>query len=176
MGPIETVASEQLAPQSNNLSKQENTTVPGTSLSDEAKVKQSAVIKTPIQKPIKNIIKKIPPVQYSSRPLSAPTQTSEPTVASISAAVERQRVASNASSSYAKLSEIPVNERSQLSDYQVNVHVYDDSGQGSFVLINMVKYKQGDQLPGGRAMVSAIVPEGVVIDYGNGKAQIERDQ
>jgi hypothetical protein len=54
--------------------------------------------------------------------------------------------------------------------------MYDDSGQASFVLINMVKYKQGDYLPGGGAFVSAIVPEGVVIDYGNVQALIERNQ
>lgn len=112
---------------------------------------------------------------HISKPLSAPTQASKPTVASVSAAVEKQRIANNSSSSnYAKLSDIPVNQRSKLSQYRVNVH--DDSGQASFVLINMVKYKQGDQLPGGNAYVSAIVPEGVVIDYGSGKALIERNQ
>ena len=108
--------------------------------------------------------------------MSAPTQPTKPTVASVTAAVERQRVADASSSNYTQLSDIPVNKRSQLSQYQVNVHVHDDSGQGSFVLINMVKYKQGDHLPGGNAFISAIVPEGVVIDYGNGKVLIERNQ
>tara|TARA_R110002096_G_scaffold196928_4_gene379880 strand:- start:134 stop:970 length:837 start_codon:yes stop_codon:yes gene_type:complete len=159
-----------------NLSNLSNKTVPVNSLSDEAKVRENEVIKTPSKKPVKSIVKKTPPVQYSSKPLSAPVQTSKPTVASIAAAVERQRVADASSSQYARLNDIPVHERSQLDQYQVNVHVYDDSGQGSFVLINMVKYKQGDYLPGGSAFVSAIVPEGVVIDYGNGKALIERNQ
>ena len=119
-------------------------------------------------------------MQYSSKPLSVPAQATGPTVASVTAALERQRAAGasspNGASNYTKLSEIPINERNQLSQYQVNVHVYDDSGQASFVLINMVKYKQGDHLPGGGAFVSAIVPEGVVIDYGSGQALIERNQ
>jgi hypothetical protein len=173
---LDSEVTEQLEPQSINLADATNKTLPATSLLDEAKVKKNAVIKTPSKKPIKNIVKKIPPVQYSSKPLSAPTQASQPTVASVSAAVERQRLANASSSNYTKLSDIPINQRSQLSQYKVNVHVYDDSGQASFVLINMVKYKQGDQLPGGGAFVSAIVPEGVVIDYGNGKALIERNQ
>ena len=175
--PIVIEVSEKLTPQSINLTDVENKTQPVTSLLDETKVTKNEAIKMPSKKPIKNIVKKTPPVQYSSKPLSAPSQASKPTVASVTAAVERQRAANaNSSSSYTRLSEIPVNERSQLSQYQVNVHVYDDSGQASFVLINMVKYKQGDQLPGGSAFVSAIVPEGVVIDYGNGKALIERNQ
>jgi hypothetical protein len=167
---------EQLVPNSINLSNAENKTQPATSLLDETKVKKNEAIKTPGKQAIKNIVKKTPPVQYSSTPLSAPTQASKPTVASVAAAVERQKTGNASSSNYTKLSDVPINERSQLGQYQVNVHVYDDSGQASFVLINMVKYKQGDQLPGGRAFVSAIVPEGVVIDYGIGKALIERNQ
>ena len=168
--------SDQLAPQSIDFSNVENKTKPATSLLDETKVKQSQAIKTPSKKAIKNIVKKTPPVQYSSKPLSAPILATKPTVASVTAAVERQRVAKASASDYTKLNDLPINERSQLSQYQVNVHVYDDSGQSSFVLINMVKYKQGDPLPGGGAFISAIVPEGVVIDYGNGKALIERNQ
>ena len=175
--PLEDEVGGQLAPQSIDLSGVANKTLPATSLLDEAKVKKDQTIKTSSKKQVKNVVKKIPPVQYSSKPLSAPAQVSKPTVASVTAAVERQRIAANTSSSnYTKLSEIPANERSQLSQYQVNVHVYDDNGQASFVLINMVKYKQGDHLPGGGAFVSAIVPEGVVIDYGHGKALIERNQ
>jgi hypothetical protein len=173
--PIFNQANEQLAPQSISLADATNKTSPVSSLLDEAMVKKNNKVKTPSKKPIKNIVKKIPPVQYSSKPLSAPVQPSKPTVASVTAAVQRQNTA-NVNTNYTRLSDIPANERSQLSQYQVNVHVYDDTGQGSFVLINMVKYKQGDHLPGGNAYVSSIVPEGVVIDYGSGKALIERNQ
>lgn len=168
--------SKQIVPPSIDLSGESNKTQPVASLLDETKVTIKQANKTPIKKPIKSIVKKIPPVQYSSKPLSVPAQNNKPTVASVAAAVEKQRTANTSSSNYASLNDIPISERSKLSQYQVNVHVYDDSGQASFVLINMVKYRQGDQLPGGNAIVSAIVPEGVVIDYGSGKALIERNQ
>ena len=95
------------------------------------------------------------------------------TVASVAAAVEQQK---STSSNYSRLAELPAAERSQLSQFNINVHVYDDNAQSSFVLINMVKYKVGDQLPGGRALISSITPEGVVVDYGSGKALLERNQ
>ncbi|MFK7795126.1 MAG: hypothetical protein AB8B89_07255 [Gammaproteobacteria bacterium] len=175
--PLESEISDQLAPQSISLSDVTNKTLPATSLLDETKVKKDSVVKKPNKKKlVKSIVKKTPPVQYSSKPLSAPTQPTKPTVESVTAALEKQRIAESSSSNYTRLSDIPVNERAQLSQYQINVHVYDDSGKGSFVLINMVKYKQGDRLPGSNASVSAIVPEGVVIDYGNGKALVERNQ
>lgn len=94
----------------------------------------------------------------------------------MTAAIEKQNAyTANTSTGYSRLSDVPVNERSHLNQYEINVHVYDDSADASFVLINMVKYKQGDRLPGGRDYVSAIVPEGVVIDYGSGKALYERN-
>ncbi len=167
------VVSEQLAPQSVNLSGVSNKTSPASSLLDEAQVQNKAVKKIVSKKSFNKVVKKIPPVQYSSKPLSQSSQASKPTVASVTAALERERAAN---ASYSSLNDLPATERTQLSQFEVNVHVYDDSGQGSFVLINMVKYKEGDQLPGGRAIVSSIVPEGVVVDYGNGKALLERNQ
>ena len=174
--PIVNKPSQQLEPQSISLADATNKTPPVSSLLDEAKVKKKEVIKTSNKKVIKNIVKKTPPVQYSSKPLSAPMQASQPTVASVTAAVEKQNSALNSGASYTKLTDIPVSQRAQLSQYEVNVHVYDDSGQSSFVLINMVKYRQGDKLPGGQSYISAIVPEGVVVNYGSGNVLLERNQ
>ena len=39
-----------------------------------------------------------------------------------------------------------------------------------FVLINMDKYKQGDQISGNGPLVQEITRDGVVIDYGDGQA------
>ena len=171
------VEPEQPTLQTISLSDVDNKTSPASSLLDEAQVQNKAVKKIASKKPFKKAVKKIPPVQYSSKPLSQSSQpsktVSQPTVASVTAAVARER---DLNTSYSSLNDLPATERSQLSQFEVNVHVYDDSGRGSFVLINMVKYKEGDQLPGGRAIVSSIVPEGVVVDYGNGKALIERNQ
>ncbi|MDW3095874.1 MAG: general secretion pathway protein GspB [Gammaproteobacteria bacterium] len=167
--------SQLLAPQSIELSNDANKTLPASSLLDEAKVTKSEVVKKSSKKTIKKIVKKTPPVQYSSKPLSAPIELSKPTVASVTAAVEKQNTTTS-NTDYVKLTDIPVSQRAQLSQYEVNVHVYDDSGKSSFVLINMVKYRQGDKLPGGQSYISAIVPEGVVVNYGSGKVLLERNQ
>ncbi len=173
--PVVNEPSQQLAPQSIELANLANKTMSASSLLDEAKVKKSEVVKTQSKKAVKKIVKKTPPVQYSSKPLSAPLQSNKPTVASVAAALEKQNSAIS-NTNYTKLNEIPVSQRAQLSGYEVNVHVYDDSGASSFVLINMVKYKQGDKLPGGQSYISAIVPEGVVVNYGNGQVLLERNQ
>jgi general secretion pathway protein B len=73
------------------------------------------------------------------------------------------------------LTDLAPAQRSKLNDYEVNVHVYDENPQKSFVLINMTKYKEGDKLPGGSASVNKIVPQGVVIDFGGGRVLIERN-
>jgi len=155
-----------------NLIDSSNKTSSVSSLVDEAQVQKSKPIISKTKKVIaKKAVKKTPPVQYSSQPLTQIPSNNQPTVASIAQAVERERLGE-----YTKLSDMPVAQRSQLSQYEVNVHVYDDNPQSRFVLINMVKYKEGDRLSGGSASVSSIVPEGVVVNYGNQQVLIERNK
>lgn len=155
-----------------NLIDNSNKTSSVSSLVDEAQVQKSKPIVSKTKKVIaKKVVKKTPPVQYSSQPLKQIPSDNQPTVASIAQAVERERLGG-----YTKLSDMPVAQRSQLSQYEVNVHVYDDNPQSRFVLINMVKYKEGDRLSGGSASVSSIVPEGVVVNYGNQQVLIERNK
>ena len=157
-----------------NLSENSNKTSPATSLIEETKVATKKVNKKTIAKSVKKIAVKNPPVKYSSKPLSQPPVkaiTNESIIAA-TAKINSQ----SATSSYTKITDLPVSQRSQLGQYEVNVHVYDDNPQSRFVLINMIKYKEGDLLPGGNTIVSSIVPEGVVIDYGSGKALLERTQ
>ena len=161
------------------LTDNENQATPRSSLLDEAKVKRKNPAtanskKTTVSKTTKSSFRKIPPVQYSSEPLSQSPKSNEPSVATITQAVAREKQLSVGA--YTKLTDLPVAQRAQLGQYEVNVHVYDDRPSRRFVLINMVKYKEGDQVSGGNISISSIVPEGVVLSYGNEQILIERNQ
>lgn len=69
-----------------------------------------------------------------------------------------------------KVRDLPESSRASLNQYEVNVHVYDDNPTRSFVLINMDKYKEGDRIANNGPLVEEITSEGVVIDYGSGRA------
>ena len=66
--------------------------------------------------------------------------------------------------------DLPESSRASLNQYEVNVHVFDDNPTRSFVLINMDKYKEGDRIVNNGPIVEAITSEGVVVDYGSGRA------
>lgn len=146
-----------------------------SSLESEFQVSSKKTVAKAKAKVVKAPVKKIPPVQYSSQPLKSSTTESKPTVSSIAKAVAREKQAS-ATKNYSLLTDIPVGQRAQLSQYEVNVHVYDDNPQSRFVLINMVKYKEGDGISGSNASISTIVPEGVVLNYNNQLVLIERNR
>jgi len=76
------------------------------------------------------------------------------------------------SSNVPKLRDLPEDSRSSLSQYEVNVHVFDDDPIRRFVLINMDKYKEGDRIINNGPLVEEITPAGVVVDYGNGRTLI----
>ena len=75
-------------------------------------------------------------------------------------------------SNVVNLRDLPEGSRSSLSQYEVNVHVFDDDPIRRFVLINMDKYKEGDRIINNGPLVEEITPAGVVVDYGNGRALI----
>ena len=74
------------------------------------------------------------------------------------------------SSHVPSLRDLPESSRSNLSQYEVNVHVFDDDPIRRFVLINMDKYKEGDRIINNGPLVEEITPNGVVVDYGSGRA------
>lgn len=121
------------------------------------------------KKPVPKVAVSVPPVSYSNKPI---TQNNKPSIP----VEELLEVKPNtAKTGYMRLTDLAPAQRSKLNGYEVNVHVYDENSQNSFVLINMTKYKEGDRLPGGRETVDKIVPEGVVIDFGGGRVLIERN-
>ena len=68
------------------------------------------------------------------------------------------------------LRDLPESTRSNLQQYEINVHVFDDEPIRRFVLINMNKYKEGDRIENNGPLVEQITADGVVVDYGNGRA------
>ena len=66
--------------------------------------------------------------------------------------------------------DLPESSRVSLNQYEVNVHVFDDNPTRRFVLINMDKYKEGDRIAGNGPLVQEITTDGVVVDYGSGRA------
>ena len=179
--PVEESYPEQMVvnqqPDTSNITLVDNNGAPSAaSLIDEAKVKKSKPVASKFSNSVvKKPVKKTPPVQYSSQPLSQAPSNAGASQANIALAVGREQSFANASG-YTKLTDLPVSQRSQLSQYEINVHVYDDNPQSRFVLIDMVKYKEGDKLSGAAASVASIVPEGVVLNYANQQVLIERNK
>ncbi|MEM7402123.1 MAG: general secretion pathway protein GspB [Pseudomonadota bacterium] len=68
------------------------------------------------------------------------------------------------------LRDLPESTRTNLKQYEVNVHVFDDEPIRRFVLINMNKYKEGDRIANNGPLVEQITADGVVVDYGSGRA------
>jgi len=74
------------------------------------------------------------------------------------------------SSNVPNVRDLPESSRTSLNQYEVNVHVFDDDPIRRFVLINMDKYKEGDRIANNGPLVQEITVDGVVVDYGSGRA------
>lgn len=64
----------------------------------------------------------------------------------------------------AALSELPGEFRRSLAELNLDVHVYSKTPGTSFVMINAMRYVEGDRLSEG-PLVEAITAKGVVLDY-----------
>jgi general secretion pathway protein B len=71
------------------------------------------------------------------------------------------------------LSDLPIEFRRTIPELNINVFVYSEHGEESFVMIDMVKYKSGQQLKNGMTL-KAILNDSLVIVYQNREFQIER--
>ena len=70
------------------------------------------------------------------------------------------------------VSDLPPEIRDELSDLTINVHGYFENPARRVVFINMRRYKVGDRMGDGQYLLEAITPEGVVINYGEGRARL----
>lgn len=76
---------------------------------------------------------------------------------------------------YLSINELSSADKSKLRSYEINVHVYDNQVEERFVLVNMKRYKQGDRLPGGGPVIEEITPDGLVMEYAQGKVLLKRN-
>ncbi len=84
-------------------------------------------------------------------------------------------VANKSDSEIPLIFELPYTKRLSIPDITINVHVYNSNADKRFAIINMRKYREGDQLQGSSVKLSQVTPHGIVIDYGNGLVRIDKD-
>lgn len=165
--PANTLLEQKPEQSDNKLAASPPTQESALSLQEEARVNKDTGAPVVKKKKVQNAVKKNPPVRYATQPLSKPSNSSVPK--------EVLPPVQNSTQDYTALSNLSVADRSALSQYEINVHVYDNNVQNRFVLINMTKYKEGDRLSGGGPLIAAITPEGVILDTGSGKTLLERN-
>ena len=68
--------------------------------------------------------------------------------------------------------DLPYETRQKYEDLQINVHIYDEKPEERRVFINMHSYKEGEKIEEGGPLLVAIIPEGIIVDYGEGKVQM----
>lgn len=78
-----------------------------------------------------------------------------------------------ATSSVPLLRDLPADFRASVPPLSLDVHVYAAANAGRFVLINMKKYREGEQLAEG-PQLEAITPDGVILSYRGQRFRIAR--
>lgn len=68
--------------------------------------------------------------------------------------------------------DLPPDIRDKLTALTINVHGYFDHPERRVVFINMRRYRVGDRIGEEGFLLEAITPEGVVINYGQGRARL----
>ena len=68
------------------------------------------------------------------------------------------------------IQDLPEDIQSALGPLEINVHMYSQKPSERRVFINMKGYREGDSLGKSSFKLTEITPDGVVIDYGKGKA------
>ena len=117
-----------------------------------------------------SIGKKKGAVSFSTTPLSSDEYAPIVTQAPKLLIDQGQESINPPASTVPSLKDLPQSSRNVLSQYEVNVHVFDDNPQRRFVLINMDKYKEGQSIADNGPLVEEITREGVIVDYGDGRA------
>lgn len=71
--------------------------------------------------------------------------------------------------------ELPPGTGEKLKGLRINVHAYYDDPAQRFVFINMRRYAAGDRVGRDGPTVESITPDGVVLNYGGGRALLQTD-
>ena len=70
------------------------------------------------------------------------------------------------------LKDLPEEVRQKLGKLEINVHAYSKDPAERLVFINMRKYRVGDRIGKDGPVLKKIIPDGVIVDYGEGKARL----
>ncbi len=71
------------------------------------------------------------------------------------------------------VSELPPDIRAPLQSLDISAHVFDEDPSRRFVFINQRSYRTGDRIGEQGFLLKEITPEGIVIDYGKGRARLQ---
>jgi len=71
------------------------------------------------------------------------------------------------------LTELPFDVREKLGKVQINVHSYSENPNERLVFINMQSLKVEDRIGENGPILKEITPDGVIIDYGEGRARVQ---
>jgi DNA polymerase III gamma/tau subunit len=113
---------------------------------------------------------------------AAETEPLIPQTKSLSEAIEPQQSSPSIESeqledeSIPLVWELPQVQRDALQQLKISIHVYHKEPDRRFVLINMRRYGEGDQLRGTDYRLKCIERDGVVIDYGDGLVRLLRER
>lgn len=59
----------------------------------------------------------------------------------------------------------------------INIHIYANDPSQSFVLINSQRYREGERIGGAQGpLLESIIPDGVIIDFGDRRARLQIEQ
>jgi general secretion pathway protein B len=154
--------------------KQEQEAGPATisiaELIDKAKPEPAPLPLKPVitEKPAAEVIKKPAAIIDKSepKPLTAPE---------IAAAIDEpdEPEATPVTPSIPFLTELPFEFRQSVPKFTVNVFVYSEAPEERFVMIDMVKYKTGQQIKD-TMLLKEILPDSFVVDYQNRVFRIKR--
>jgi general secretion pathway protein B len=69
--------------------------------------------------------------------------------------------------------DLPQEFRNKLDLPRLDVHVYSQEPQGRFILVNLKKYREGEELPNG-LVLQEILPDGMVMSYQGERFRVEK--
>ena len=70
------------------------------------------------------------------------------------------------------MDDLPYETRQKYEGLKINVHIYDEKSAERRVFINMNSYKEGEKIEEDGPLLVAIIPEGIIVDYGEGKVRM----
>jgi len=69
--------------------------------------------------------------------------------------------------------DLPQASRNNLDLPRLDVHVYSESSQGRFIMVNLKKYREGDTLPNGMVL-EEILPDGMIMSYRGERFRVDK--